>query len=234
MAIELTSDMFAGNFIREVPGKRTPAKGRPNGALRRQVLLQCKHCQCEFVCDLNAARRIQQKCCSLTCHQRSIESFPGGNEQHLLYSRWLSMLQRIRNPKHGNYSNYGARGILIEDGLDSFVEYAKFAESLPGYDPEQLDVLQLDREDTNGNYSKKNLRWVDRNTQIANQRPNSRGFNTFTGVCWSNTHQRWVARVDFKGRTYCSSTHFTEEAALDARNRCIQENNLPHPIQLYQ
>lgn len=233
MPLELVPEMFAGNFIRELPRKRMPMKGRENGTLKRYVLLKCLNCETEFECDLAAAKRIQQKCCSLSCHHRMTEVFEGGNEKHPLYPRWLSMVQRITNPNSPNYANYGGRGIAIEDGLNDFVTYANYVTSLPGYSLSNLSNIQVDRENNNGNYAKSNLRWASRNMQVANQGTNSRGFNKFTGVAWSKTHQRWVARVDYEGKTYCSSTHHSEEAALTARNVCIAHHKLPHPIQNY-
>lgn len=233
MAIKVTADMFAGNFIKELPSRRLPAKGRPNGALRRFVMLRCFNCGSSFERDLHVARRIQQKCCSHRCYNQWVEVYEGGNERHPLYSRWLSMVQRTRNKNCNNYSNYGGRGISIQDDLDNFVSYVTYVTSLEGYDEALLSELQLDRKDNNKDYAKGNLRWASRHTQIANQRPNSRGRNKYTGVCWSKTHKRWVARVNYAGKTYCSSTHETEESALDARNQCIMANNLPHPIQQY-
>lgn len=230
---EATPDMFAGNFIKELPRKRVPMKGRKNGALRRYVLLECLHCHKPFECDYSAAVRIRQQCCSHACSKKLVEVFEGGNERHPLYPRWLSMTQRIRNKNSANYPHYGGRGITIEDGLDVFENYVAYVSSLPGYSEHALENLQLDRIDNNGNYAVGNLRWATRNTQIANQGTNSRGFNRFTGVGWSKVHERWVARVVYEGKNYCCSTHLTEEEALVARNTCIKENNLPHPIQIY-
>lgn len=233
MSTDLTDDMFAGNFIRELPRVRVTAKGRPNGQLRRYVLLRCLQCGAEFSCLLSSARRIKQKCCSHRCAGEYREGVPGGNQSSPLYFRWLSMRQRVYNVDHPNYPNYGARGITIEDGLEDFTTYVEYVTRLPGYDPDCLDKLQLDRKDNNGNYAKGNLRWANRPTQIANQRPNSRGQNRYTGVSWSKSHDRWVARVVFDGKVYCSSTHLTQEEALEARNQCIRANNLPHPIQTF-
>lgn len=234
MRVEATSDMFAGNFICELPSKKVVTKTRPNGTTIRFVLLQCLHCNSSFERPLSVAKRTQQKCCSHTCYKKLIEVFDGGNEKHPLYSRWLSMRQRVNNPTSTNFNNYGKRGIQIKDGLDDFTNYVNYVVSLNGYDESKLsNSFQLDRIDNEGHYEKGNLRWTDRSTQIANQRPNSRGTNKYTGVNWSKIHNRWVARVDFKGNTYCSSVHLTQEDALKARNLCIKENNLPHPIQNY-
>jgi len=225
--------MFAGNFIRELPRKRVPAKGRPNGHLRRYVLLQCKNCSITFEVSLDNALRTKQECCSLSCHMRLTESITGGNEKHPLYPRWLSMRQRIYNPENVNYKHYGGRGIAIEDGLDDFVVYTNYVTSLPNYAEIKLNDLQLDRIDNNSNYKMGNLRWTTRSVQVANQGPRSTTSNKYRGVTWSKCHSKWVARVDYRGITYCSSTHYSQEAALADRNRCITEHSLPHPIQVY-
>lgn len=231
MALELLPEMFAGNFIKELPRKRVPMKGRSNGTLQRCVLLRCLHCNVEFERALAPAKRTKQQCCSKSCFQKRVATFDGGNEKHPLYSRWLSMTQRVNNPNHSSYIYYGGRGITIEDGLDDFTAYADYTTTLSGYVLKNLDSLQLDRRNNNGNYTKGNLRWATRSTQTANQRPNTKGFNTYTGVTWSTAHLCWVARVVYEGKNYCSSTHATELDALAARNACIQQHALPHPIQ---
>jgi len=153
-----------------------------------------------------------------------------GNELHPLYSRWLTTTQRCTNPNHASYKNYGARGITLSPELRSFVNYRDYVSSLPNYDPINKT---LDRIDGNQGYIKGNLRWVDTSTQIANQRFSGKGFNKYTGVNWSVTHQRWVARVNFKGKSLLSKVANTQEEALNLRNQFIISNNLPHTIQTY-
>ena len=151
-----------------------------------------------------------------------------GNELHPVYVRWLSITQRCNNPKCGNYRNYGARGILLAEDLRAFVDFCTYVEALPDYDPVNRS---LDRIDNHKGYEKGNLRWVLQSVQIANQRFSGKGTNTYTGVGWSKTHQRWVARVTYEGKTLFARTYRSEEDALTARNIFIQRNNLPHTIQ---
>jgi hypothetical protein len=151
-----------------------------------------------------------------------------GNELHPLYTRWLSITQRCTNPNHTSYINYGARGISLSEDLRSFEDFKAFVESLPNYSPTEGTV---DRLDNNEGYTKSNLRWASRSTQTANQRSSGKGCNRFTGVNWSVTHKRWVARVTFESKTLFSKVCLTEEEALNARNAFISQNNLPHPIQ---
>ena len=151
-----------------------------------------------------------------------------GNELHPLYTRWLSTTQRCNNPNHPSYKNYGARGITLADDLTSFEDYRTYVESLPDYDPQHGS---LDRIDNHKGYAKGNLRWATNSLQVANQRFSGKGKNRFTGVNWSVTHQRWVARVNYEGKCLFSKVCTTEEEALAARNQFIQDQGLPHTIQ---
>jgi len=151
-----------------------------------------------------------------------------GNELHPLYIRWLSTTQRCNNPNHVSYKNYGARGIFLADDLKNFEDYKEYVSQLPNYDPENSS---LDRIDNNESYIKGNLRWVNQSTQVANQQHSGKGFNKYTGVNWSKTHKRWIARISFKGKTLLSKVCLTEKEAVDFRNKFISDNNLPHTQQ---
>lgn len=152
---------------------------------------------------------------------------PRGIELHPLYTRWLAMRRRCHNKSHESYKNYGARGITIDPDFEIFKNYAAYAESLPNYNV----ALSLDRIENSKGYVKGNLRWTTRNVQTANQRPNSRGVNNYTGVNWNITKNRWIARVHLNKKCLFSASFLKEKDALDARNQYIADNNLPHPIQ---
>lgn len=151
-----------------------------------------------------------------------------GNELHPLYARWLSTTQRCTNPSHSSYKNYGAKGIGMAEDLREFADYCNFVEALPGYDPKQGS---LDRIDNRVGYTKNNLRWASKSVQTANQLSSGKGNTTYTGVQWNSYHKRWVARINFEGKTLFSKVCYTELEALEARNTYIKEHDLPHPIQ---
>jgi len=150
-----------------------------------------------------------------------------GNELHPLYSRWLSMKQRCTNPNHKQYKDWGGRGITICNEFSNFNLYKAFVESLPNYSIQGT----LDRIDNSKGYFKDNLRWTNSSTQIANQRKSSKGFNTYIGVSWNTHHNRWVARINFKGKTIFSKVCSSEYDAFIERKAYIAKNNLPHTIQ---
>ena len=138
------------------------------------------------------------------------------------------MKQRCTTPTNNSYKNYGAKGITVDPSLEKFEDYCAYVEQLPNYDPE---TKSLDRIDGTQGYVKGNLRWVSRNVQIANQQCSGKGFNRYTGVNWSITKNRWIARLTLNGKSLFSKSYMTELEALDARNLFIAKHNLPHPMQ---
>lgn len=95
-------------------------------------------------------------------------------ERRGLYFTWWMIKQRCENPAHGNYRNYGARGIALHPEWHSFKTFeAWIAENL-GPRPEGrtkggLPEYTLDRyPDKDGNYEPGNVRWADRKMQYEN------------------------------------------------------------------
>lgn len=152
-----------------------------------------------------------------------------GNELHPCYRKWQDTVQRCENPNHPGYHHYGGRGISIHPELRSWKDWINYIEHLPNYNP----LLSLDRIDNNKGYEKGNLRWVNNSVQTANQRFSGKGFNKYTGVNFSKTHNRWIARITLEGKTLMSKVCYSEEAALIARNEFIKTHKLPHPIQVF-
>ena len=224
---EFVPEMFAGNFVRECSPSHRQQRNRKKPTPIRRVELTCFNCKNLFKVSAAAAIRIQQRCCSGSCSAAIDAVFEGGNGKHPLYSRWLSMNQRCNNSGHSNYANYGGRGITISDELKDFETYSNYLDSLPNKDYK----LSIDRIDNNGNYEKGNLRWATRSTQVANQRTNSRGTNSYKGVSWSKHHNRWVASISYKCKVVFTAVCINELDAVKARNDFILENDLPHLIQ---
>ena len=151
-------------------------------------------------------------------------------ENHPDYSRWLTIKQRCQNPNNTNYHRYGAKGITVSPMFENFTTFSDYIASLPGYG---AAGASLDRIDGNKGYEPGNLRWAARSTQTANQAASGKGTNKYTGVNWSRTHQRWIARITLEGKQLLSLVCGTQAEALDARNQYIRDNDLPHPIQAW-
>lgn len=230
MYIKIDPTMFAGNYIREAEPKRLPSKSRPKGQLRRYVVLECLHCHKHFEVSLANAKRTKQECCSHKCAKLKNQTFEGGNENHPLYSRWLSMKQRINNPNNNNYHLYGGRGIKIAEDLLDFAEYVRYLESLPDAPKSYPTDLTIDRIDTNADYMKGNLRWASASLQLVNQRkqPSS---SKFIGVCYDSKREMWEASVTYQQERLFRGMYKTQEEALQARNDYIMSSGVPHAIQ---
>lgn len=83
---------------------------------------------------------------------------------HRLYRIYYSLNDRCFNQKNKNYSYYGGRGITSE--------WKNFEDFFSDMSPTWKVGLSLDRIDNNGNYSKKNCRWVNQKEQVRNTRRN--------------------------------------------------------------
>lgn len=228
--MEYTHEMFAGNFIREVEPRVTTVASTGKSRRYRQVLLECLHCHVHFIADAGNAKRTKQKCCSLTCYQKSVAVVEGGNEKHPLYSRWLSMNQRCTNKAVPHYGNFGGRGITVSPELHEFPNYLDVVSKLPNYPKRITEYTQLHRIDINRGYTPDNLKWV----RLANQRKRTTTANKYKGVGYSKSRDKWVSRVSLDGVRYTSATFKTEREALEHTNAVIKKYGLPHPIQEWQ
>lgn len=81
-----------------------------------------------------------------------------------IYQRWAAMMDRCFNTKRNNFSEYGGRGITV---CDRWKTPENFTSDMSASFSEEL---QLDRIDTNGNYSPENCRWISQIENLGNRR----------------------------------------------------------------
>ena len=110
------------------------------------------------------------------------------------YKTWRSIKDRCFNPTQDNYKYYGGRGITVcERWLDKEHGFENFLADMG----EQPDGLTLDRENSSGDYTPENCRWITQQEQCNNQRANHRV--TYKGK--TRTIAEWAR---FLGIHYCT------------------------------
>jgi hypothetical protein len=98
----------------------------------------------------------------------------GYSHKERLYSVWLDMKERCRNPKNLHFKSYGGRGIKVCKEWDENYEcFRKWAYE-NGYKEEIRESgrnnLTIDRIEVNGNYEPKNCRFISNKENCLNKR----------------------------------------------------------------
>ena len=186
-------------------------------------IYRCQYCGEEFECVTHNIKNGHTRSCGCLIGKQT-----GSHNlyYHRFYSTWNGVMQRCNNPKHKRYKDYGGRGITIcEEWLDirNFVAWAAATHpNMKGY--------TLDRIDNDGGYSPENCRWVDKSTQVINQRTRKDNKSGFVGINWYSFNKKWRVQITWQNITYSVGSFLTIEEAVQARDNYIIENKLPHKL----
>lgn len=146
-------------IIEEISAKRNEKQ-----EIERIVKVQCK-CGYEKVTKLSNTKDSKQ--CS-KCANEEIKS-KISEEDRLIKNRLMSIYSNMRtrcnNPKCKSYSDYGAKGIKVEESFSRFKKFYNWAIG-NGYKPDS--GLEIDRIDGTKNYSVENCRFVSKSENILN------------------------------------------------------------------
>lgn len=138
------------------------------------------------------------------------------------------MKKRCYNQNALAYKWYGAKGIVVcEEWKHNFDAFYNWSMS-HGY----KKGLTIDRIDSTGNYEPDNCRWTTQKNQVINRGLQCNNTSGYTGV--RKQGERWHAVIKNNGKQTHLGTYDTLKEAVEARNRYIKENNLPHKIQEYK
>jgi hypothetical protein len=166
-------------------------------------------CECGQEKILDAAAIAQKKTTSCGCYAKEIaikrlESCRGRNATHGAsrkgkmtreYSIWRNMKTRCYNPRYNRYSDYGGRGITMDDrwlGAEGFKNFLNDMGECPT--PEH----SIDRIDNDGSYHPGNCRWATRFEQARNKRNNT--IIEFQGE--RLTLSQWAERLGHDSKDY--------------------------------
>jgi hypothetical protein len=144
----------------------------PNDRFNRACWLCRCDCGRELVVATNALRTGNTRSCGCLmrdraaqiCTWRNTSHGESGSPEHVA---WLAMKERVRNPNHRQFHNYGGRGIKVCDRwLNS---YENFLADV-GRKPTRKHTL--DRIDVDGDYEPGNVRWATLAEQQSNKTTN--------------------------------------------------------------
>lgn len=125
-------------------------------------------CECgtkDIAVRIDGIRKGSTKSCGCFTKDRLKTHGLSGNP---VFRRWIAMMARCYNPNHPSYPNYGGRGIKV---CQRWHDPKNFVSDMnDGFNPS----LQLDRIDSNGNYSKSNCRWISQRKNLDNKRKTHR------------------------------------------------------------
>lgn len=103
----------------------------------------------------------------LTIQRSTKHGLTGRCNHHPIYNSWRGMRERCESPRHKDYHNYGARGIVV---CDRWMDLGSFAADMM---PTWFDGATLERIDVNGNYEPGNCKWATWAEQGRNKRNNA-------------------------------------------------------------
>lgn len=137
-------------------------------------------CDCgnEVIVSEHNLKRNNTKSCG--CYKRDAHfksHYKHGNCKTRLYRIWSNMKSRCDRESNDNYQWYGGRGISYAKEWSDYSTFEKWAIA-NGYD----DSLELDRINTNGDYSPDNCRFITHQANCQNRRKKIQNENSLEKI----------------------------------------------------
>jgi hypothetical protein len=155
----------------------------------------CELCNRAFKIWPRTARIGGGRFCSLSCsNKRKGKHYQSRTR---IYTIWSNIKTRCFNSKSQYYKYYGGRGIRVcVEWSKSYIAFRDWALA-NGYACD----LELDRIDTNGNYTPENCRWATCYQQMRNTRKRKDGKTSkYKGVSWCANARKWRSQITLCGR----------------------------------
>ncbi len=183
-------------------------------------IYECPYCGREFE---SAVRYIKNGTKSCGCFNANRTH---GLTSHRFYKTWLNMLDRCYNKNFKRFNDYGGRGITVCTEWLDIKNFVDWVDNKSNWE----EGLTLDRIDNDKGYSPDNCTFSTKTIQSINQRQQSNNTSGYVGVTWDKRRNKWSARVHIFKRGKHIGYYLNKEEAVQARDKYILENNLPHKL----
>ena len=188
----------------------------------RYGLFECQYCKKEFETNIQSVKCGDTKSCGCVIGKNMTHGF----SYHKFYQTWYDMKYRCYNTKRQEYKWYGARGITV---CDEWLDVTNFVAWVEKTYP-NIEGYTLDRIDNDKGYSPENCRWVDKSTQVINQRIRRTNTSGYVGINWVESKLKWVSRINVEKKRIWLGDYKTIEEAILARDNYITQNNLQYKL----
>lgn len=203
--VDLTGRQFGRLFVKEDGGS---VEGRP--------VWHCV-CDCGNSVTVKAGHLRSGNTKSCGCYREDTIT-RHGLYKHPLYKVHSSIKSRCYNTKCRGFKNYGGRGITVcERWLESFENF--YEDVSDGY----ADGLELDRIDSDGEYSPENTRWATKQQNSFNRRAYCDKSSKHKGVSFIKKNGKWLASITKDQKCIRLGEFSDEELAATAYNSAAIE-----------
>jgi hypothetical protein len=131
------------------------------------IFYTCR-CNCGTERDVSGVLLRNGDSTSCGCYNHETITKDDAVYQEKLYSVWMAMKNRCRNPNDKAYKNYGGRGISVCAEWQSDYRAFRAWAMANGYE----DGLWIDRIDNDRDYCPENCQWITPRQQARNKRTN--------------------------------------------------------------
>lgn len=215
-------------------GHLTIIKELPSQNKKRVFLVQC---ECGKEKPVRLGNLLNGDTTSCGCMRAKTH----GMSKTQIYKMWQTMVYRCdKNKKCGAWEKYGKKGIRVCEkwkGKNGFVNFYQWSIK-NGYKEETLpsgkNKYTIDRIDSHKGYSPDNCRWVNYETQNCNLSMLKTNKSGYRGVSWNKRTKKWLCVISINNHSKRIGEYETQKQAVEARNKFIDDNKLPHQKNEYK
>ena len=185
------------------------AENSSGGQARWKCLCDCG--TVKIISGTNLRSKRTQSCGCLQRERAADTQFKHGSKGTSEYNIWKGIKKRCYNKKHRSYSDYGGRGITVDERWKE--NFSAFIDDM-GKRPS--DNHSIERKDVNGDYEPSNCIWATPTEQARNKRLRPSNISGHIGVT-PLSGGRWQVSIGVNGKSKYIGCYKVLDEAIEAR-----------------